>query len=188
MTWLGTVTWPGLGGAIDLAVVATGVGASVWDIRTRRVPNALTLGSAAVALAFHALDAGGWRAAPAAVGWSVAGWALGFLLFLPLFLLGGMGAGDVKLLAAFGAWLGPGPVFWVAVYGSIAGGVLALPLILARRAFGRTLSNVWVLLGYWRLAGVRPHPGLTLQTPGAIRLPYALPITVGALLTLWWRV
>ena len=99
-----------------------------------------------------------------------------------------MGAGDVKLLAALGAWLGPGAVCWVAIYGSIAGGVMALPVIVARRAVGRTWSNVWGLIGFWRLAGVRPHPALTLETPGAIRLPYALPIFARALLTLWWRV
>jgi prepilin peptidase CpaA len=174
-------------GAIDLAVVVTGAVASVWDIRTRRIPNAVTFGSAAVAVAFHAFDAGSLRALPGAVGWSVGGWIVGLLLFLPLFLLGGMGAGDVKLLAALGAWLGPGAVFWVAIYGSLAGGVMALPLIVARRAVGRTWSNVWGLLGYWRLAGIRPHPGLTLETPGAIRLPYALPIALGALVTMWWR-
>ncbi len=173
--------------AIDLAVVATGAVASVWDIRTRRIPNAVTFGSAVVAVVFHAVDAGSLRALPGALGWSAAGWAVGFLLFLPLFLLGGMGAGDVKLLAAMGAWLGPGAVCWVAIYGSVAGGVMALPLIVARRAVGRTWSNVLGLIGYWRLAGVRPHPGITLDTPGAIRMPYALPIAVGAVLTLWWR-
>jgi prepilin peptidase CpaA len=174
-------------GAVDLAVIATGMSAAVWDIRTRRIPNALTFGSAIVAVAFHALDAGTVRAVPGAIAWSAAGCAVGFLLFLPLFLLGGMGAGDVKLLAAMGAWLGPAAVCWVAIYGSVAGGVMALPLIVARRAVGRTWSNIWGLIGYWRLAGIRPHPGLTLETPGAIRLPYALPIAVGALLTLWWR-
>jgi prepilin peptidase CpaA len=127
------------------------------------------------------------RAVPAAMAWSGAGWAVGLLLFLPLFLLRGMGAGDVKLLAAFGAWLGPAGAFWTAIYGGVAGGVLAAPLLLARGALGRTLSNVWGLIGFWRLAGVRPHPGLTLETPGAMRLPYALPIAIGALLTLWWR-
>jgi prepilin peptidase CpaA len=182
------VSLPSAPGAIDLAVIATGLAASLWDIRTRRIPNAITLGGAAVALVFHVCTAGSVAAAPGAAGWSLAGWAVGLSLFLPLFLLGGMGAGDVKLLAAFGAWLGPKAVFWVAIYGSVTGGLIAVPLLVARRAFGRTLSNLWGLIGFWRLAGIRPHPGLTLETPGAVRLPYALPVAIGALLTLWWRV
>ena len=62
----------------------------------------------------------------------MAGWIVGLLVFLPLFALRAMGGGDVKLLAAFGAWLGPALVFWVAVYGAIAGGLLALLLVLWR--------------------------------------------------------
>ena len=52
-------------------------------------------------------------------------WA-GIVLFLPFFLLRGMGAGDVKLLAALGAWLGPMQTIWLALFTSIAGGVMAL--------------------------------------------------------------
>jgi prepilin peptidase CpaA len=170
-----------------LGVGATGVFASWFDLRTARVPNALTLGSAALAAAMHVAVAAGWDTALPALGWSLAGWTAGLLLFLPLFALGGMGAGDVKLLAAFGAWLGPWGAFWTAVYGAIAGGVIAIPLLIARRALGATLNNVWGLIGFWRVAGIRPHPDLTLDTPGGIRLPYALPMALGALMALWWR-
>lgn len=173
--------------AVALAVMATGVGASIWDLRTRRIPNALTLGSAAAAVAFHVLAAGGSRSGLAAGGWSGSGWLVGLLLFLPIFALRGLGAGDVKLLAAFGAWLGPLAVCWVAVYGAIAGGVLAIPLLIARRAVRRTAGNLWGLFAFWRAAGLRPHPGVSLDTPGAIRMPYALPIAIGAVFTLWWR-
>jgi prepilin peptidase CpaA len=172
---------------IDVAVLVTGVCASVWDFRTRRIPNVLTLGSAALAVAFHAAGTGPVREALASAAWSVAGWVVGLLLFLPLFLLRGLGAGDVKLLAAFGAWLGPAAACWVAIYGAIAGGAMAVPWLVARRALGRTLGNIWALIGFWRLAGLRPYPALTLEAPGTIRLPYALPLTVGAALTLWWR-
>jgi len=75
------------------------------DLRTRRIPNVLTFSAAAGALLFH-LATGGWSAA----GSSLAGLFLGALLFFPMFALRGMGAGDVKLLAAIGAWLGPGQV------------------------------------------------------------------------------
>ena len=110
------------------------------------MPNALTFGAAAVALAFAVADGGA-----GGLGWSVAGWAVGLLLFLPLFALRAMGGGDVKLLAAFGAWLGPALVCWVAVYGAIAGGVLAVPLLLWRRRLRATVANMWGLLTHWRI-------------------------------------
>jgi prepilin peptidase CpaA len=168
--------------AAAIAVVVLGVLASLSDLRTRRIPNSLTLGAAIVAPMFFGVIVG-WHAAL----WSVAGWCMGLLLFLPLFLLRGMGAGDVKLLAAFGAWLGPAGAWWVAIYGGIAGGAIAIPWLLWRGALGRTLSNAWALLGFWRLAGLRPHPELTVDSPRALRLPYAVPLAVGACATLWLR-
>ena len=51
---------------------------------------------------------------------------VGLAVFFPLFALGAMGAGDVKLMAAVGAWIGAKPILYVALYGSVAGGVLAL--------------------------------------------------------------
>lgn len=169
--------------ASSVAVIALGASATITDWASRRIPNALTFGAAAVAVAFAAATAG-----TSGVGWSVAGWAVGLLLFLPLFALRAMGGGDVKLLAAFGAWLGPALVPWVAVYGAIAGGVLAVPLLVLRGRLGETLRNTWGLLTYWRAAGLQPHPALTLENPRAMRMPYALPIALGAMATLWLRV
>ena len=101
--------------ALVVAVIAC-----LWDLWTRRIPNLLTFG-AALAAALWFLATGGL----AAGAWALCGWCVGLLLFLPFYLLGGMGAGDVKLMAAVGAWLGPVLVFWSGVYGAIAGGVLA---------------------------------------------------------------
>jgi prepilin peptidase CpaA len=168
--------------AAGIAVVVLGALAALSDLRTRRIPNSLTLGSAVVAALFYSA-AIGWHA----LLWSAAGWCMGLLLFLPLFLLRGMGAGDVKLLAAFGAWLGPAGAWWVAIYGAIAGGAIAIPWLLCRGALGRTLGNVWALVGFWRVAGLRPHPELTVDSPRVLRLPYALPLAVGACATLWLR-
>ena len=169
--------------APSLAVIALGAAASAIDWTTRRIPNALTFGAAAAGLVF-ALATGGLDA----LLWSAAGFGLGLVLFLPLFALRAMGGGDVKLLAAFGAWLGPALVCWVAVYGAIAGGLLALPLIVWRGRFRATLVNLWALVAHWRAAGLKPHPEVTLDNPAAVRMPYALPISLGALATLWLRV
>src|SRR5262245_24901739 len=95
--------------------------ACVSDLRTRRIPNALTFGSAIAAIAVHGVTDG-----TSGLTTGAGGWLAGVALFFPLFALGGMGAGDVKLLGALGAWLGPRAVFHVALYASMAGGVFAV--------------------------------------------------------------
>jgi prepilin peptidase CpaA len=169
--------------APSIAVLALGAAAAATDWATRRIPNALTIGAAAVAIAFAGATGG-----VSAIGWSVAGFVIGLLIFLPLFALRAMGGGDVKLLAAFGAWLGPSLVCWVAVYGAIAGGVLAVPLVLWRGRLRTTIANMWAIVTWWRVSGLKPHPDVTLDNPDAVRMPYALPIALGALATLWLRV
>ena len=79
--------------------------ACITDLRARRIPNVLTFGATIGALVFHLVVAGVGGLAE-----SAGGWMLGAALFFPMFALRGMGAGDVKLLAAVGAWLGPWPV------------------------------------------------------------------------------
>ena len=65
---------------------------------------------------------GGWNAGVA----SGMGWAVGIAIFFVPFALGGLGAGDVKLLGAIGAWLGPMNALWVGLYAGAAGGILAI--------------------------------------------------------------
>ena len=156
--------------------------ACIADLRTRRIPNALTLTAAVIAVVFHAAT-GGW----AAVGSSIAGWLLGVALFFPMFALRGMGAGDVKLLAAVGAWLGPAQVAFVAVATSIAGGVLALAVALLHGYLKTALTNVRALLTHWRVMGVRPLPEVTLEGTQGPRLAYAVPVAIGTMVTLWLR-
>jgi len=164
----------------QLAALFVALGGCATDLWARRVPNVLTFGAAAAALAFHLID-GGWPG----LGWSALGWLTGLVLFLPFFALGGMGGGDVKLLAALGAWLGPGATVWLAIYAALAGGVLAILVSSATGYLRQALANIWALLTFWRVVGVQSHPGLTLQSAGAPRLPYAVPIAAGLVLTLW---
>jgi prepilin peptidase CpaA len=164
------------------AVLLVGLAACAFDVRWRRIPNALTFGAAAGALVFHTALAGfsGLQAA-------LLGWIVGTALFLPFFLLGGMGGGDVKLLAALGAWLGAGDAVWLAIYGSIAGGALAIGYSLVRGYLGTALRNIGALLRYWSVVGPRPMPTLTLDGGNAPRLAFALPMLVGLMVTLWVR-
>jgi prepilin peptidase CpaA len=174
------MSWPPSVSAV--AVVSVVLAAAVYDLRTRRLPNALTFGAAGVALAVHGA-VGGWSE----LAHAVLGWGVGLAFFLPLYALGGMGAGDVKLLGAIGAWLGPMGAVWTGLYGAIAGGVMALVVAIGRGYLRTAIRNVGSLLLAWFLAGPRPVEGLTLADSKSIRLPYAVPLAAGALATLWMQ-
>jgi prepilin peptidase CpaA len=167
---------------VTFIALVIGLTACVTDIRSRRIPNVLTFGAAAAALLFHGFDAGIFGLQAAATGWVV-----GAALFLPFFLFGGMGAGDVKLLAALGAWLGPWDVIWLAIYASVAGGLMAVAVALARGYLRTALWNVWTLLRYWWIVGPRSMPAMTLESSKAPRLAYAIPVFVGTVVTIWQR-
>ena len=164
----------------DAAASGLAAIACVADVGWRRVPNVITFGGAAVALVIAAATGG-----LSGIGFAAAGWFVGLLLFLPLFALGGLGAGDVKLLAALGAWLGPRDVVYVALYGAIAGGVLGAGLAYSRGYLRTAFRNLYALLTFWRIAGVRPMEGLTLDAAPGPRLAYTLPMCAGLAVTLW---
>jgi prepilin peptidase CpaA len=166
----------------QVAIVLVSVVACVYDGRFRRIPNWLTLGAAAGALAFF-LVTGGLRGA----GASLAGWAIAAALFFPFFALGGLGAGDVKLVAALGAWFGLRDALWLSAYAAIAGGGAALVMALARGYLATMVKNLWLLLMHWRVFGVEPVGDMTLETGRGPRLAYAFPIALGALATLWLK-
>ena len=154
--------------------------ACAFDLTRARIPNWLTFSAGFVALVFHTFSTQGQG-----LGLATLGLVVGLAVFFPLFALRAMGAGDVKLLAAFGAWIGPVAVLWVALYGAIAGGVFALALMVRRGYLREGLTNIRTLLRFWSLFGMKPLPSVSLDSPRAMRLPYALPIAVGLVVTLW---
>jgi prepilin peptidase CpaA len=160
-----------------LAVLGAG-----WDLAQRRVPNVLTFGAAAVAVVYFAASDG-----TPGLTRSLLGWAIGFGLSVPLFAVGALGAGDVKFLAAFGAWLGPEGVLVAALSAAILGGVMALLVAAAHGYLGRALRNVAKILNVWRVTGPRRVEGLTLDDAPGPRLAYAVPIAAGAVVALFWR-
>jgi len=167
---------------VPLVALMVGLAACLTDVRSRRIPNVLTFGTAAAGIAMHSA-LGCW------MGFQTAsmGWLAGTALFLPFFLLGGMGAGDVKLLAALGAWLGPRDAFWMAVYGSLAGGAMAIVVALIHGYLATALRNLGTLLRYWWLAGPRPLPQVSLEQHDGPRLAYAIPLFIGTVVTVWLR-
>jgi prepilin peptidase CpaA len=162
------------------AVLIVACMAVICDVRTRRIPNKLTFGAAAAGLAY-----GLWVGGLGGFGTAGLAWLIGAALFFPFFALGGMGAGDVKLLAALAAWLGPLDTIYLAIFASLAGGVFAVVVSIARGYGRQAFSNIWLMLMHWRLVGLKPVPGLTLKDTRAPRLAYAIPIAAGALCTLW---
>jgi prepilin peptidase CpaA len=168
--------------AVQLAGLLIAIGAAVCDLRTRRIPNALTFGAAAAGLLFHALSGG-----LTGTGLSALGWLLGALVFIVPFALRGLGGGDVKLLAALGAWIGPWEVLWLALYTGIAGAVIAVIVAIARGYLRRALANVWLLLCHWRVAGLTALPEITLEQSTAPKLAYAVPILAGMVAIVWLR-
>jgi len=170
MTWLETMP------------VGVAVAASAFDLCSRRIPNALTFGAAAIALVVAAAAGGA-----SGLGASLAGLAVGFALWFPIYLLGGIGAGDVKLMAAIGAWLGPALALYAGLYAGIVGGTLGVSFALAHGCARQTMANVQLLLVHWRVTGFTPHPQLTLATATGPRLPYAVPILAGTVMALWLR-
>jgi len=154
--------------------------ACVTDLRDRRIPNVLTFGAALVALVVHAFVGGA-----SGIVTSGAGWLVGVALFFPFFALGGLGAGDVKLLGAIGAWLGPYPVLYVALYSSLAGGLFALIVALEAGYLREAFRNLGYLAMFWKAHGLRRVEGFDLASSKSPRLAYAIPVLAGVLVTLW---
>jgi prepilin peptidase CpaA len=167
---------------LRVAALALALAACLTDLRWRRVPNLLTFGAVAVALLMR-LAMHGITGLPGAV----LGWTVGLAMLLPLFALRGLGGGDVKLLAAFGAFVGPRMVLWTGLYGAIAGGVLAVIVTTGGGVLGRTMANLGLMLSHWRVAGLAPVDGLTLDNSTSIRLPYAFPLACGLVMALWLK-
>jgi len=151
-------------------MTAAGGGTAVAvDLRSRRVPNILTLGVAGIGLALAVMQA--TRITPAE---AAAGFAVGFLLMLPGHLIGATGAGDVKLMAAFGTLLGPARTGVAFVYTALAGGLLALAIAIWRRRTRTTVARALTVMD--------PSVVAAIERPSENnRFAYAPAVAIGAL-------
>jgi len=151
---------------------------SLHDLRTRRIPNILTGPAILFGLLLH-LALGG----PIQLGLSaIAGLAAGGI-FLLFFVAGGMGAGDVKLMTAVGCLAGTAYIQEVLLATVFVGAAMGIALALRRGQLRQTLANVLTLARHHGAEGLATHPELNVRNPAVLRLPYALPIAAGCLVT-----
>jgi prepilin peptidase CpaA len=167
----------------DIVLVILLAAAAAIDWRVHRIPNGLTVGGMAFGLLYNAAVHGlGSGLLPA-----IAGLAAGLALLLPLYALRVMGAGDVKLMAMVGAFLGISQIAQVVVCTFIAGGIAALVFAIWHRAVRRMTANVADIaqsMVFAAIVGLRPSPELS-RRPSIGKLPYAVSIAAG---TIGWLV
>ena len=172
-TMVETVRWMGPRGALLIPLALT-----LWiawgDLKTRRIPNYLTLGTAVAGLAYNFMSHGFHGLADGFLGM-----LLGFTLLILPYIWGGMGAGDVKALAALGAWLGPQLTVYLFCYMGIAGGVIAMGYLVWKGLLWKKIKQGWSFLLNLILCqpvGAPRPPSPSQLTEG---IPYGVAIAVG---------
>ncbi|MDQ0141777.1 A24 family peptidase [Cupriavidus necator] len=158
-----------IGPCIGPAVITIVMAAAASDLHRRRIPNWLTFGAWMLALpaqvALHGTTGG-------AASWAL-GWLAGLGVFLPFYLLRGMAAGDVKLMAAVGAWLGATMALQIALAAFVLGGAWALVLVMKSRRHAQLVRNIGGIL---RTGAGGPSVG---------SMPYGVAIAAGTLAMLF---
>lgn len=166
---------------LKFVLLSVVVVAAVYDLRFRRIPNWVSLSGLVLGLGCNTLFSG-------LAGLRLAG--LGFLcafgVYLLLYMIRAMGAGDVKLMAAVGSIVGLGNWFQVFLATALVGGVLALITIISKQRFRQTLGNVGLItseLLQFR-APVHADSRLDYRHRDAIRLPHGVAIASGSIVFL----
>ena len=161
--------WPTL---ITLVLVC------ITDLRSRRIPNWIVLPFLAAGLLTSA-----WLHGSEGVARSLGGVGLAIVICGVFFWLGGLGAGDLKLCAAIGAWIGPYQLFIAQVATGIVGGIWVLIWALYAGFLAELFSSTADLASGWVKRGGHRDPALTLDNPLRRKMPYAPAIAIGTLLS-----
>ena len=175
---------------VATTILVPGVVLASWiDWRYRKVPNWLNLALILVGLTVQGIFHG-WSG----LGMGLLGMLLGFGLLIIPWLMHAMGAGDVKLMAAIGVWLGPLLTFRAFCVGAILAGVIAVVMIIIGRKFWQAYMNLGLImtkLRSWKTAFSDFGSVQTLKSTSQL-LPYGVPLSIGALLVMfsrgasWW--
>ena len=172
---------------VEALLLAIVLGAAVYDVRYRKIPNWLTVLGVLLGVTlntFPGLLYGHFLAVDWSGLWfSLKGLGLGFGIYLVLYALHAMGAGDVKLMAAVGAIVGPQNWFGIFVVTALVGGIVSLVLITLRGRVKKTLFNVSFILS--EMKSGRPaylaNEELDVKSKKALGLPHGAVIAVGTI-------
>jgi prepilin peptidase CpaA len=163
---------------LDGAVIAALLGA--WfDVISRRIPNQLTYLAMIIALMVRLVFLGWHGLLEGLLGLALCGGA-----FFLLFMVHAMGGGDVKLMAAVGAWVGYRDAGMALIVCALSGGLIALGYVVVLKRYRTTFSNIISLVRFHAYRGLRENPTLNLSNPDAVRVPYGVAIAAGAVGTL----
>lgn len=161
----------------QILLAATVVVAAVYDLRYRRIPNWLTLAALLFGIALNVSQFG-----LGGLGTATRGAGLALLIYFPMYVVRGMGAGDVKLMTAVGSIVGPAHWFMIFLTSSILGGLCALALLVCKGRLRKTLANVGFMLK--ELMYLRPpylrREELDVRHPKAVKLPHGVMVAVGS--------
>ncbi|MGQ7818347.1 A24 family peptidase [Metapseudomonas furukawaii] len=149
--------------------------ALVSDLVHQRIPNRLILVGVGLGLIGQMMVGG-----VGGVLNGLSGMLIGFAVFIPLYALGGMAAGDVKLIAMVGSFLAPFSALWTALLCLVAGGLFGLLLVVGHGQSLQTLKRYWLMLKLRTL--IRPDEGEVAGKP----FPYAVAILLGTSASLLW--
>lgn len=170
-----------VGLATGLACTVFVLLAAIADLRQQKIPNLLVMSGTATALAANA-----WSPDGIGFGAAAAGLAVGLAVFLPGFLMRLLGAGDVKLIAMLGAFLGFGHLLGALLATFLAGGLLAVVFAWRAGRLGMMAANLrLIVFGTLMRAALPGAPTLAPPAP-AVRMPYGVAIAAGTLLYLLW--
>ncbi|WP_026575994.1 A24 family peptidase [Bacillus sp. UNC438CL73TsuS30] len=151
----------------------------ITDIKNRKILNSVTLPSILIAFLYHLISNGF-----GGLLFSGKGFLVGLGLLIIPYLLGGMGAGDVKLLAAIGSLMGTIFVFYSFIYTALIGGAIALVLIIKKKGFINIIKSTLFNVVFFRndLGSMI----IAKDKESIISFPYGVPIVLGTLCTLVW--
>jgi len=158
--------------------------AAVYDVRYRRIPNWLTLSGVLLGLGVN-WWVGSQLGSDAGFGVlrALKGLGLAFVIYFPLYILRGMGAGDVKLMSAVGAIAGAANWFGIFILTNILGGIVAVCLLLSKGRLRNSLGNLGYMLkelAFFR-APYMQREELDVKNPKAVTLPHGLMIMLGSI-------